>query len=194
MHFPLELRFKLLAIASQIEVRDAGSRLVYHVKQKAFKLKEDVTVFADAQQTNPLYRIAADRVIDFSAQYNIARADGRALGVLRRRGMRSLWRARYEIVRADGFQFEMHEESPWVRVMDGLFSQLPLVGILTGYFFHPAYVVTRADGVAVARTVKRPAFLEGRYSIERLGGLDDDSEELVVMATFMILLLERSRG
>jgi hypothetical protein len=194
MQFPLELRFKILVIASQMEVRDAAGRLAYYVKQKAFKLKEDVTVFADAEQTTPLYRIAADRVIDFSAQYHIARADGLALGSIRRRGMRSLWRARYQIVRADGVEFALQEENPWVRVADGILGELPLVGILSGYFFHPAYVVVGAGNVPVARAVKRPAFLEGRYSIERLEQLDEDSEALVVMALFMMLLLERSRG
>src|SRR3954468_1128541 len=71
MNFPLELRFKLLAISSQISVRDASGHLLCHVKQKAFKLKEEVTVFGDEAQTRPLYRINADRVIDISAQYQI---------------------------------------------------------------------------------------------------------------------------
>ena len=48
MNFPLDLRFKLLAIASQIAVTDAQGQLVYYAKQRAFKLKEAVTVFADA--------------------------------------------------------------------------------------------------------------------------------------------------
>ena len=61
MNFPLELRFKILAIASQIAVRDASGNLLCYVKQKAFKLKEAVTVFGDEEQTRPLYTIKADR-------------------------------------------------------------------------------------------------------------------------------------
>src|SRR5918994_4367707 len=92
MNFPLQLRFKLLTIASQIAVTDAQGRLVYYAKQKAFKLKEAVTVFADEGQTRPLFKIAADRMLDISARYRIEDEGGVEVGVLQRRGMRSLWR------------------------------------------------------------------------------------------------------
>lgn len=86
-------------MAPQISVTDASGALLFYVKQKAFKLKESVTVFRDAEQTQPLYRIAADRVLDISAQYRIDEEGGAPLGVLQRRGMRSLWRAHYEVHR-----------------------------------------------------------------------------------------------
>ena len=47
MNYPLDLSFKILAIAPQISVSDANGALVLYVKQKAFKLKEDVTIYAD---------------------------------------------------------------------------------------------------------------------------------------------------
>ena len=56
--FPLSLRFKLIAVASQIDVTDAQGASVFYVRQKAFKLKEAVTVYRDATQGQPLYRIA----------------------------------------------------------------------------------------------------------------------------------------
>ena len=46
MNFPLTLNFKKLALSPQISVTDASGRLLFYVKQKAFKLKEAVTVFA----------------------------------------------------------------------------------------------------------------------------------------------------
>ena len=70
MKYPLNLSFKLLAIAQQITGTDAAGQVVFYVKQKAFKLKEAVTVFADVEQTKPMYTIKADRVIDFSARYD----------------------------------------------------------------------------------------------------------------------------
>ena len=47
MNYPIELSFKLLAIASQIYIRDANGQLTGYVKQKLFKLKEDINIFAD---------------------------------------------------------------------------------------------------------------------------------------------------
>jgi hypothetical protein len=53
MNYPLDLSFKLLALASQIYVRDSQGNLVFYVKQKMFKLKEAITVFGDEAQTQP---------------------------------------------------------------------------------------------------------------------------------------------
>ena len=195
MIYPLDLRFKLLAIASQISVRDGGSHLLCYVKQKAFKLKEAVKVYGDEAQTRLLYTIAADRVIDFSAAYQVADAAGRPLGVLKRRGMRSLWRAQYEVSRDGRTVFSIREENPWVKLFDGLVGQLPIIGMFTGYVLHPAYGVTEsATGKVALRVVKRPAMFEGHYRVEQSSGLSEDDERLGLLALLMMLLLERQRG
>ncbi|HEX8271755.1 MAG TPA: hypothetical protein VF615_03820 [Longimicrobiaceae bacterium] len=195
MDFPLQLKFKTVAISPQISVTDSAGRLLFYVKQKAFKLKEAVTVFGDAEQTRPLYRIAADRVLDISAQYHITQEGGGDLGVVQRRGMRSLWKAHYEVHRGGGPVLTIREANPWVKVVDGLLGEVPVLGLFTGYFFHPAYVVARAaDDVPVLRAVKRPALFEGRYSIEREGELSPGDETLAVLSVLMMLLLERQRG
>jgi len=194
MDFPLQLNFKLVAISPQISVTDASGRLVFFVKQKAFKLKEAVTVFADEAQTRPLYRISADRVLDISARYHVEDAGGTPIGVVQRRGMRSLWRAHYEIHRGGAPVLTIREENPWVKVLDGLLGGIPVVGLFTGYVLHPAYRVARTeDAPPVLRAVKEPAFFEGRYSIERTGDPGSD-ETLAVLSLLMMLLLERQRG
>jgi len=194
--FPLDLRFKLIAIASQISVRDASGRLICYVKQKAFKLREAVTVYGDEAQTRPLYRIQADRVLDISAQYHVEDvATGAALGVVQRRGMRSFWRAHYEVLRDGRLVFTIQEENPWVKMFDSLVGELPIIGMFTGYLLHPAYRVSRAGGdEPVLRAVKQPAFFEGRYRVESPGALSDEDERLALLAILMMLLLERQRG
>lgn len=195
MEFPLDLRFKLIAIASQIAVTDARGSLVAYVRQKAFKLKEAVTVYSDREQQRPLYRIDADRILDISARYRIEDMQGTELGVLHRHGMRSFWRAHYEIQRGGQPLLAIREESVWVRALDGIVGQVPIVGLLTGYILHPAYRVTRVgDGAPALRAVKRPALFEGVYRIERLAALSDDDERLAVLSILMMLLLERRRG
>ena len=97
MNFPLDLRFKIVAIASQISVTDSQGTLLYYARQKAFKLREAVTVFGDEGQTRPLFRIEADRILDISARYRIEDAGGTQLAVLQRHGMRSFWRTHYEL-------------------------------------------------------------------------------------------------
>jgi hypothetical protein len=195
MNFPLDLRFKILAIAAQMYVRDSGGRVICYVKQKAFKLKEDVTVFGDEAQTRPLYRIRADRVIDFSAQYRIEDMTGREIGTIKRRGMRSFWRSHYEVERGGQPVLTIQEENPWVKVADGFFTEIPILNLFSGYLFHPAYGVTRVDSGAVAlRAKKQAAFLEGRFRVEATGPMSEDDERLGVLSILMMLLLERARG
>ena len=196
MNFPLELRFKILALASQISVTDARGQVICYVKQKMFKLKEAVTVFSDASQTTPLFRIAADRIIDISAQYRIEDASGAELGVVQRHGMRSFWRAHYEVHRGGQLAFTLREENAWVKVADHFLGQLPVVGILSGYLFHPAYILTRGDGngEAVLRVEKRPALFEGVYRVEQKSPASDDDQRLGLLSILMMALLERQRG
>lgn len=195
MQFPLSLSFKIMALAPQVFVRDAGGTVQMYVKQKLLKLKESVTVFADEGQTRPLYTMNADRVIDWSARYNIAEAGtGTPLGSVKRQGMRSIWKANYEIERDGAVVMTVREANPWVKVLDHFLGELPGIGLLSGYFLHPAYLVTRADGTQVMKLTKEPAFLEGKFRLEQNAQMSDEDERLAVLGLLMMLLLERTRG
>ncbi len=137
MHFPLQIAFKRIALSPQVRVTDANGRLTHFVKQRLFKLREAVTVFADEAQTRRLFEIRADRILDFNAAYAITTVDGRVIGRVRRKGLRSLWRAHYDI-QAGGQMLEVREENPWGKVLAGFFSGLPVIGLFAGYLFHPA--------------------------------------------------------
>lgn len=195
MNYPLNLSFKKIAIARQLSVRDARGQLLLYVKQKAFKLREESTVFADAEQRQPLYVIRADRVIDFSARYDITDASGGRLGSVQRQGMKSFWRAHYDIAGANGDTLmNVSEENPWTKVLDQLIGEIPVVGIFTGYLFHPAYLVARSDGSVLLRMQKQPALFESKFQITRQTPLDEDQERLALLALVVTVLLERSRG
>jgi uncharacterized protein YxjI len=195
MNYPLQLSFKLLAIASQIYIRDSSGNLIGYVKQKLFKLKEDINVFADEGQTQHLYNIKADRVIDFSARYNFTDAQGRSLGSIKRKGMRSIFRANYEIYDENQNQvLQIHEENGWIKVVDSLIGELPVIGMFTGYFFNPSYIVSRIDNSPVARLQKQPAFFEGKFQLEALSQLSDNDEVRVLLGALTMTLLERQRG
>ncbi|MBK7708834.1 MAG: hypothetical protein IPN69_12110 [Acidobacteria bacterium] len=195
MNYPISLSFKILAIANQIYVRDASGTLIGYVKQKLFKLKEDINIFADEGQTQHLFNIKADRVIDWSANYGFTDSRGNRLGSIKRKGMRSIWKASYEIFDASGNQvMKINEENGWIKVGDALFGQIPLVGILSGYLFNPTYLVSRMDGAPVARLKKTPAFLEGKFELEPVGQMSPEEETRVLLSVLMMTLLERIRG
>jgi hypothetical protein len=192
--YPLTFSFKILSFASQFSVRDAGNNLIAYARQKILALKEAVTVFADDQQTRQLFTIKADRIIDFSARYNFASAQGVNLGAVKRQGMKSLWRSTYDILEGDNPVMKIQELNPWVKMADALLTEIPILGMFSGYFFHPVYQVTRADGTPVMQMTKQPAFFEGKFLVEKLGTLAEAEEQRVLLSLMMAILLERSRG
>jgi hypothetical protein len=192
--YPLQLTFKLIAISPQISATDANGQLVFYVRQKAFKLKEKVTVFADTEQTRPIYTMGADRILDWSAEYVIATVEGGQLGSVKRQGMRSLWKAHYDILRGGAAVMSIQEENAWVKLIDGVVGEIPVLGILSSYLFHPAYLVSRIDGPTLLRVQKQPALWEGRYEVTRPGEISGTEEELALLAILMVVLLERTRG
>lgn len=194
MNFPLDLSFKKIALSPQVKVTDASGQVVLYTKQKAFKLKEAVTVFADVEQTRPLYTINADRVLDFNAKYNIADASGRPLGAVARKGRKSLWRAQYEVSDGGAPPLTIREENGWVKVGDAILGEIPVVGIFSGYLFNPSYLLTDASGAPLMRLTKQPAFMEGRFRIEKLAEMSEADETRAVLGFLMMVLLERRRG
>lgn len=195
MNYPISLSFKLLAIANQIYIRDGGGNLIGYLKQKLFKLKEDINIFADEAQTQHLFNIKADRVIDWSANYRFTDSRGAVIGSIKRQGMRSIWKANYDIFDAAGnHAMKINEENGWIKVADALFGQLPLIGILSGYVFNPTYLVSRLDGSPVARLKKIPAMFEGKFDLEPAGQMAPDEETRVLLSVLMMVLLERVRG
>ena len=190
LNYPLTLSFKVIAFNPQVRVTDSSGNLVLYVKQKALALKEDVKIFSDDGQKNQLYQLKANKIIDFSAQYNITTPSGGALGSVKRQGMASLWKATYNIVDAAGAEAGLiHEENTWLKVLDGLVSDIPFVGM----FINPAYLV-EYRGSTVLYLKKQPAMLEGRFTVEKRGDFSDADEGLLMSSVIMTMMLERSRG
>lgn len=196
LHFPITLRMKLLALAPQFYVSDKNNQPIAYVKQKLFKLKEDIRVYANEQQEQQLYAIHADRVIDFNAVYHMSDTqNGQNLGALKRKGMRSLWKAAYEVHDANDMPlYTVSEESAFVRVMDALFSELPIIGVLSGYVFNPSYLVKDQQGRTVMRMKKQPAFWEGVFKMEAFAPLPALEKKRLMLSLFMVVVLERMRG
>ncbi len=194
MHYPLQLTFKLWTFAPQVSITDEQNNLIFYVKQKLFKFKESITVFADHQQNQPLYYINADRIIDFSARYDFTDTNNNYVGSVKRRGLKSIWRARYDIFDGEVNTFNIQEKNPWIKVADALFAEIPVIGILSGYVFQPIYLVSRDDGNVVMRLEKNPSFFSRRFTIKAVDQLSDRQEQQVLLSLLMLLLLERNRG
>ena len=190
LNYPLTLSFKLIAFNPQVKISDASGQTVLYVKQKALALKEDVKVYADEGQQQLMYQIKANKMLDFSARYNITTPDGRQVGTVQRQGMKSLWKATYNILDADGNELGLiHEENPLLKVLDAFVSDVPFLGML----INPAYLVELRGQVAYYFK-KQTAVFEGRFQLEKRGEISDEEEELVLSCIVMMMMLERQRG
>lgn len=196
IQYPLTLSFKILALASQATVTDATGRTVLYTKQKLLKFKEHVEIWTDKSQGTRLAEIKANKVIDWSARYFFTDAKGAAIGSVGRRGWRSLWKAHYEVFNPgdNAPDFSIHEENAWIKVADAIIGDLPVIGMFSGYFLHPSYLASRADGTPAMRLTKQPAFWEGRFQIDKLADLTPREELNLFLSFLMLNLLERRRG
>lgn len=85
---------------------DAEGTPIGYARKKAFKLKEDLVIYADLGKQIPLIKIKARSIIDFGATYDIADAQtGENLGSIQRKGMRSILKDTYSLNDSEGRQY-----------------------------------------------------------------------------------------
>ena len=196
LNYPLDFKFKITTFSSDFNITDKNGNYVAYVRQKIFKLKDDVIVFNDESKSQELFRIKANQWIDFNASYSITDlVQDKNFGRLARKGMRSLWKSQYNILdENDQPKYQINEDNAWTKVLDGFVSEIPLVGMFTGYFLNPSYTVVDNSGKEIFRLKKMPSLIGRRFQLDRLYDLADEDESLIVLSFLMMVLLERARG
>lgn len=195
LNFPLKFTFKISTLSNDFIAEDATGTQVAYVRQKMFKLKEEVKVYNDESKSELITTIKANQWLDFSASYNFWDEDGNNYGKIGRKGWASLWKAHYEIYDAvPNLNFTIREDNAWVKVMDGLLGEIPVLSFFTGYLFNPAYKVMDENGATVAMLKKEPSFWGRKFIVEKVGRIEEQEEERIVVGLMMLVLLERRRG
>ena len=195
LQYPLFLKFKISTLSSDFNISDKNGNSLAYVRQKLFKLKEDVVVYNNESRTQENFRIRANQWIDFNSSYAITDHTGKNLGKIARKGMRSIWKATYFILDAfDNQKYKVQEENAWVKIIDGFFTEIPILGIFTGYFFNPTYIVHDNKGKEIYRLKKMPSFFGRKFQLDQIKDIADEDETLVVLSLMMMVLLERAKG
>ncbi|MBI4466210.1 MAG: hypothetical protein HY656_02120 [Acidobacteria bacterium] len=122
----LARRKVLAAFTPKFHVYDPTGQLVAYVEQKAFKLKEDITVFGDEQKQKPLLIIKARQALDISATYDVTDArTGAKVGALRRKGLKSILRDEWTVLdTADREIGKIEEDSALMATLRRFLSNL----------------------------------------------------------------------
>lgn len=96
------LKRQAIALTGKFRFYDPHGTQVMFSEQKMFRLREDIRVYSDESKTQEVLSIKARTIIDFSASYDVVdTALNQKVGVLRRRGIRSLLRDEWEILDAN---------------------------------------------------------------------------------------------
>ncbi|TGN18137.1 hypothetical protein [Leptospira idonii] len=97
---------------------ETGEQLLFYVKQKAFKLKEDITVYNDENKSQELLKIKARSVIDFSAAYDVLDVkSNQQLGTLQRKGFASIIKDEWVILDASGKSIGTIQEDSYLLAL-----------------------------------------------------------------------------
>lgn len=193
--FPVTFTFHIGTLHNDFTAVDHQKSTLGYVRQKMLKFIEEVNVYDDEGRQKQLYTLKADRWIDFNAVYSFISKDGNLLGSLGRKGWNSLWRAHYEIFDTQKkLLFTIREEKPWVKMMDYVFSEIPFVGILSGYLFNPTYVLTDTQGKILVRLKKEASFWGRKFTARKESAFEALNDEKIILGLMMLLILERRRG
>ncbi|MCG6143849.1 hypothetical protein [Leptospira bandrabouensis] len=109
----------LKIFGGEIRIFDENkTNLLFFVKQKAFKLKEDITVYADETKSKELLKIKARSMIDFSAIYDVVDvSSNESIGSLRRKGFKSILKDSWEILDAKDQVIGSIDEDSMLKAM-----------------------------------------------------------------------------
>ena len=193
--YPVNFKFNITTLSNDFTATDALGIPFAYVKQKMFKLKEDILIYNNESKTELEYRIKADKWIDFSTAYSITDKKGQEIGIVARKGCRSLWKTHYELIdQNQKLQYHIREDNAWVKVLDSLMGEIPILGFFTGYFFNPSYSVLDLNDKPVIKLKKEASFFGRKFELSKLSMIDSDDEERIILGLMMMILLERRKG
>ncbi len=95
------LKRQAIALTGKFRFYDPLGNLVMFSEQKMFRLRDDIRVYSDESKSQEVLKIKARQILDFSAAFDVIDMEmNQKVGVLRRRGLRSLLRDEWQVLDA----------------------------------------------------------------------------------------------
>ncbi len=170
-------------LGSSFRLYDTSGNLSFFVKQKAFKLKEDITVYADEGQSDAQLSIKARSIVDFSATYDVTDSkSGENVGAMRREGVKSMFRDEWTLLDASGDELgKVKEDSGFLAIIRRLF--LPIIP-------QTFRVTVGGDEIGIIKQKFNPFQLG--YDVD-FGSAEGKMDPRMVVATVVLLLAIEGR-
>ena len=177
--------FRLLGAGFTITTLDG--RPLAGSEQKAFRLKEDIRVHEGTVGGAELLRINADRIVDFSAAYQVTDSQtGEHIGMLRRKGWSSMFRDSWEILDASGVvRGRVTEDSAWKAAVRRLVDAASL--------FLPQTFHIEVDGRIVGTMTQNFNIFVQKFHVDLTHDADGVLPRPLAVATVILLLAIEGR-
>lgn len=193
-NYPLHFQFRIGTFANDFVARDASGQTICYVREKIFAWRDQIKIYDDESKSNLLYELVSNKLIDFQQTFTITDYTARVVGKVRRKTLHSLWRSTFRLMdREDNHDHTIQEKNPWTKFMDGVFGEIPLIGVLSGYVFNPAYLLSNEEGKVLFELRKEPSFFGRKFTVDKLTD-DTVDEERFVLSLMLMVLIERSNG
>ena len=96
------LKRQAIALTGKFRFYDPAGRLIMFSEQKMFRLREDIRVYDGEDKAHEVLSVKARQIMDFSAAYDVVDTEmNQKVGVLRRKGLRSILRDEWEVLDAN---------------------------------------------------------------------------------------------
>ena len=169
---------------SAVRIYSPDGQLAFYVERKAFKLKDDIRIYADEAMTTELMSINARQVLDLLGTFDVRDSrSGQIIGTLQRRNVISAFRDQWFILDEVGNQtgVVIEDSLALALIRDFLFAFLPRA-------FHIEHAGTK---VGVLR--HRITFLGNEMTMEFMDGAPGFDRRLGIAAAIVIALIESGR-
>ena len=163
---------------------DSQNRLIAFVKQKAFKLREDIRVYSDESMTRELLHIHARRIIDWSAAYDVMDSlTQQKIGALKRKGWRSMVRDEWIIMdSSDAEVGRIQEDSTFLALLRRFITAL----IPQDYSF-------TLKGREIGSAKQNLNFFLPKMAVDLSGDLSREFDRRIAMAAVVLLMAIEGR-
>ncbi len=132
------LKRQVFALTGKLRFFNPQGDLALFVQQKMFHLREDIRVYSDESRAQEILLIKARNIIDWAAAYDVTdSATGEKVGVLRRKGWRSMVRDEWEVLDAN--------DQPVGRLFEDSAVKAMLRRLLLGSLLPQDYDLTMGD-------------------------------------------------
>ena len=176
----------LSVLGSSIEVFDERQNMIGFCRQKAFRLRESLTLYTDETKAKVVLTIQTRQIIDFGLTFEVRLADGALIGSLRRKGFRSIVRDEWHVLDPSGEQIGiMLEESSNLALLRRFID-------LIAFIIPQVYNVADMSGRAIASLRTHRHLLVHKLGVT-IHEQDAQIDDLMILALGCLLLAVEGR-